>query len=120
MTNTKNYSSRNLAEQTVELLIEKHAENIALFDVGKTSQLTDFHIVVTGKNPPHLKALANELRVVLKQAGSAYYKRAGEPDSGWIVIDYIDVVVHLMSEEAREKYALDELWKHSKVDTAKD
>lgn len=108
-------SSRELALTAAGALSEKQGVDILAFDVAKTSQITDFYVVVTAKNPPHMKAMANELRMRMKDKGVLCFKKAGDPESGWIVADYIDVVVHILSEDARQYYALEELWKDAKV-----
>ena len=77
-------------------------ENIKVYDVRGKSGLTDFFVVASGAAAPHLKALVRALPKA--------YRTSGEPDSGWIVVDYIDVVVHVFSPEARAYYALEKLW----------
>ncbi len=74
------------------------------------SSITDFHIVATGTSGPHLRALADELRQFLKEQQVPGYRVTGTPDSGWMVSDCVDVIVHLFSEEARAYYDLDALW----------
>ena len=86
-----------------------------MLDVRKTSSITDFHILATGTSSPHLRALANELRARLKDLGVPGYRSTGTPDSGWVVSDCVDVIVHLFSPEARAYYDLDELWKDAPV-----
>ena len=110
-----NLNSHDFVFLAAQALIAKNGVNVVGFNVAKTSPLTDFYLIVTGKNPPHMKALANELRVRLKEKGSLCFKKAGDPESGWIVADYIDVIVNIMSEEARRYYALEDLWKDSEV-----
>lgn len=74
------------------------------------SGVTDFYLVVTGLNPPHLKAMADELEKTMARSGVRCFRRAGAPDSGWVVADYLDAVIHLFSSEARAHYALEKLW----------
>ncbi|MBI2437423.1 MAG: ribosome silencing factor [Lentisphaerae bacterium] len=92
-------------------LADKKASAITAYDVRGSSSITDFHVLATGGNPPHLKALFNETRLRLKACGVACYRKSGTPESGWIVADYLDVVAHLFNAAAREYYALDRLWK---------
>ena len=92
-------------------LADKKGSGITVYDVRTNSNVTDFHMLVTGLNPPHLKALFNETRLRMKAHNLACYRKSGTPDSGWIVADYIDVVVHLFNPDARQYYALDVLWK---------
>lgn len=88
----------------------KKASNVAVYDVSKISEITDYYLVGSGMSPPHLKALAGEVQHVLKEKGLFCYRRAGDTDSGWIVLDYVDVVVHIFMPEMRQYYALEELW----------
>lgn len=99
-----------LLEAILKAMDEKKARDVVVFDMRGHSDLTDFCVLATGSSGPHLKALANELRVGLKGFGSAGMRRSGTPESGWIVVDAADVVAHLMTSEMRSYYALDELW----------
>ncbi|MDD5679261.1 MAG: ribosome silencing factor [Kiritimatiellae bacterium] len=103
--------STELAKIIVRSLVDKKGSDIKVYDVRNNSSITDFHVLATGMNPPHLKALFNEARLQMKTHDLACYRKAGTPDSGWIVADYIDVVVHLFNPDARQYYALDVLWK---------
>lgn len=74
--------------------------------------MTDYYIVVTGGSPPHLKALFDEVQQVLKhEDGIHCYRRSGNAESGWLVLDYVDVVIHIFSRENREYYAIEDLWR---------
>jgi ribosome-associated protein len=66
--------------------------------------------VVSGMSKPHLKALYGEVQHQLKQEGIQCYRRAGMAEGGWMVLDYVDVVIHIFLPESREFYALEELW----------
>jgi ribosome-associated protein len=83
---------------------------VAVLDMRKVSSVTDYYVIVSGTSLPHLKAMANEVQHALKQAGVYCYRRGGEADGGWVVVDYIDVVVHVFLTEVRAYYALEELW----------
>ena len=84
--------------------------DVKIYDVRGKSSLTDFFVVATGSAAPHLKALAGESQYAMKQAGVNSFRTSGDPESGWIVVDYIDVVLHVFSPEARAYYALEKLW----------
>ena len=92
------------------LLADKKAIDPMTLDVRGLSNVTDFFVIATATSPPHLRALAEDLEVTLKHRDSPVYRRSGEPESGWIVLDYVDVVVHVFSAEMREYYALEKLW----------
>ncbi len=90
-------------KEIVAALKDAKGVDVKAYDVRKISGLTDYCVVATGAAAPHLKALVKALP---KKA----YRVSGDPESGWIVADYIDVVVHVFSPEARAYYALEKLW----------
>jgi ribosome-associated protein len=93
-----------------QALDDKKGENIALRDLQGVSEVMDYSIVVSGSSPPHLKALSAQVERVLKENGTRCYRKAGDPVSGWIVLDYIEVVIHIFETSMREYYAIEELW----------
>ena len=72
--------------------------------------MTNFFVIATGTSNPHIKALGGVVEHVLKEKGIPCYRRAGTPESAWMVVDYLDVVVHIFSEETRDYYSLERLW----------
>jgi ribosome-associated protein len=103
----------DLARKARKILNEKKGANIRLLDVRKRSEVTDYYLVVSGNSPPHLKAMFSEVQRVLKDEGVHCYRRSGDPDCGWLVLDYVDVIIHMFLPDAREYYAIEELWAHS-------
>lgn len=100
------------AEVIARALEARKGENVKVYDVRGKSPLADFFVVATGAAAPHLKALIAESQAVMKKEGVRSYRTSGDPESGWIVVDYIDVVVHVFSPEARAYYALEKLWEN--------
>lgn len=98
-----------------EALLAKKAEQVALLDVSGLSPVTDYYLIATGTSSPHLKALAAEVEKALAERGIKCYRRAGTPDSGWIVADYLDFVVHLFTQELRDHYQLERLWNDART-----
>ncbi len=94
----------------VQALEERKGTDVKVYDVRGKSSLADYYIVATGAAAPHLKALVAESQRVMKEEGVSSYRTSGDPESGWIVVDYIDVIVHVFSPEARAYYALEKLW----------
>ena len=93
-----------------QALEERKGTDVKVYDVRGKSALADYYIVATGAAAPHLKALVAESQRVMKEEGVSSYRTSGVPESGWIVVDYIDVIVHVFSPEARAYYALEKLW----------
>ncbi len=96
-------------------LDDKKAAEIIAYDVRGVSGLADCFIVATGTSAPHLKALISGTEKAMLDAGSKAFRISGDSDSGWIVVDFIDIVVHVFSPEARQYYALEKLWDKAKV-----
>ena len=98
-------------------LDSKKGENIVVLRIAEVSSVADYMVLCSGLNNPHLRALADEVAKQLRQAVPpvAAHRRAGSVDSGWIVLDYVDVVVHLFTPQMRGYYALEQLWKDAPV-----
>ena len=94
----------------VAALEDKKAVDVKTYDVRGISGLADAFVVATGTAAPHLKALVAGTQAAMKERGVNSYRTSGSPQSGWIVLDYVDVVVHVFSPEARAYYALEKLW----------
>ena len=107
-------NSERIAIEAALALDAKQAADIRVFDVRGVSSVTDFTVVATGTSSPHLKALVSETRRRMKELGVACHRMSGEPDSGWVVADYINAVVHVFSSEARAYYAIEKIWATAK------
>jgi len=88
----------------------KKGEDIVVLDLRKISTVTDFFVIVTGNSEPHLKALRNEVEAKLKEKGVYPRGMDGLSSSQWIVMDYHDVLIHILSRERRNFYAIERLW----------
>ena len=95
----------------------KKGENIVVLRIANVSSVADYMVLCSGLNNPHLRALGDEVAKQLRQdvPPVAAHRRAGSADSGWIVLDYVDVVVHLFTPQMRGYYALEQLWKDAPV-----
>jgi ribosome-associated protein len=103
-----------IAIEAALALDAKQAKDIRIFDVRGLSSVTDYTVVATGTSGPHLKALISETQRRMKDLGVTSYRTSGDPDSGWVVVDYVHAVVHVFSSEARAYYAIEELWATAK------
>lgn len=99
----------------IEVIQEKKGENIRLLDVRGKSSVTDFIIMVSALSEPHAKALKNSLDKAISQSGIAVIGNDNSTDSGWLVLDAFDFMVHIQTEEMRNFYGLEELWKDGEV-----
>ena len=92
-------------------LKDKKAENIRLLDVSKISSITDYIVLATGTSDPHLKAIKSDLDGALKTAGVFLIGEDSNTNSGWVIVDAFDFMVHLQTDSMRSYYNLDHLWK---------
>jgi len=104
--------SEELAIICAKAADEIQAENIKILDLRGISSLTDFMIICSGTSMPHLKAILREIANNVEEMakGERPNAKEGRTDTRWVVMDYIDVMIHIMHEEMRDLYALEELW----------
>lgn len=103
--------SRDMALQCAKILSDKIAQDLSVIYVREVTSLADYFVIATGGSSTHVKALADEVEFKLKQEGITPDHIEGHGTNSWIVMDYNNVVVHVFSEEAREFYDLERLWK---------
>jgi ribosome-associated protein len=104
--------ARKLALRCRELADAKKAENIVILDLRKLSSVADYFVIATGTSEPHLRAIVEDITEKLR-AECALRPRAtdGALRANWVVLDYDDVIVHVMRPETREFYDLESLWR---------
>lgn len=94
-----------------EAAAERKAADLAVLEVAEILTLVDLFVLATARSDRQLKAVAEEVeRVLEEQEGRAPLRREGTPASGWVLLDYGDVVCHLFTAEMRDFYALERLW----------
>ena len=99
------------ARRIAALAQEKLAADVVILDMRPVCSYTDFFVVCTGQNPRQTKAVYDEVRERLKKEDGLLPRAvAGERQATWILADYLDVVLHVFTPEARGYYRLDELW----------
>ena len=99
-----------LANLAAETLSDKLATDIVLLDLSKQMAFTDFFVIGTGDNERHVRALRDAVEDSFTAVGVEPLHVEGTADSGWVLMDYVSVVVHLFSPELRSYYRLEELW----------
>lgn len=100
----------DLAQRIADLLSDRQAEQIVLMDIGKVSTFTEYFVVATAGNPRQMNALIESLDRDLRDDGIKPRRVEGAPDSGWVLVDFGDAIVHLFAPEQRRYYNLEELW----------
>lgn len=99
-----------LVELITVAIEEKMGRDVRVYDVRGRSSITDCFVIASAGSAPQLKAISEHINVSLKKKGISSTRRGGEPESGWLFLDYIDVVIHLFLQETRAYYAIEELW----------
>ncbi len=90
---------------------EKQAEEITVLDLRGISSIADYFVVCTGTSTPHLKAIRREISEKLgEEHGLKARASDGNPESQWLVLDYVDVIVHIFHRDRRDSYSLENLW----------
>ena len=103
-------TSHELAKMIAELALEKKAEDIVVMDVSKQAGFTDYFVIATGTSDVHLKALGDYIEDELSQYKVKVWHKEGYENLKWILMDFVDVVVHIFDGETREYYDLETLW----------
>ena len=104
-----------LARRCVEVCEERKASDILLFDVRENSILADFYLVCSGGSMPHIRAIAENLRLAMGAEGLSARGQDGLPGSRWMVLDYSSIMIHILDPEMRVFYRLEELWDERKI-----
>jgi iojap-like ribosome-associated protein len=103
-------SPKKLRDKVIESLEELKAVDQVCLDVSSLTTLTDFMIIVTGTSSRHIQSLADRVVEDLKNLNIRPLGLEGEGSQEWVLVDYGDVIVHLMSSQARTFYDLESLW----------
>lgn len=98
-----------------QAIFDKKGFNILALDVRGLSTMTDYFIIAEGSVDRHVQAIGRFVMDVMEEKGVTPLHVEGFQSSDWLVIDYNDIVIHIFMEGLREKYALEELWKESKI-----
>ncbi len=105
------FEGEALAREAARFADDKKAENIMILDVRGLSPVTDFIVICDGAALPHLRAIQSDVAGRMRQEhGQKAYSSHGTPDSGWMLIDFGDVVVHIFHAEKRAFYGIEDMW----------
>src|SRR5262245_18992818 len=103
--------SKKLALLCRELADNKKAEDLVVLDVRKLSSVTDFFVIASGTSQSHVRAIVDDVRERLRDDHDLRPRGVdGSALGGWVVLDYFDVLVHIMRADVRERYDLEILW----------
>jgi ribosome-associated protein len=98
------------AHLIAKALSSKKALDVKVLKISEVSVLSDYMVIATGTSNTHVKALADEVEYQLDEAGYSVSHIEGHRGNGWVLLDYVDIIVHIFDEESREYYNLERLW----------
>ncbi|MEJ7838838.1 MAG: ribosome silencing factor [Thermomicrobiales bacterium] len=108
-------TTRELAVQIADIIAETPASDTRVIDIHELSPIADFFVVCSGENERQLRAINRAIDDELGKAGKQAKRIEGDATSGWILMDYSDVVVHIFDVDLRAFYRLEELWSDAPV-----
>ncbi len=110
MTTTETLTPADVARLAVDLAADKLASDIVMLDLRELTVFADYFVVMTADSVRQIEALEEDLCDAMEEAGVARHHREGTPASGWVLLDFADVIVHIFGPEEREFFGLERLW----------
>ena len=108
------YQSAEIARLAVDVASDKQASEIVMLDVRGVSDFADFFVILTAESSRQMSSLTNDLEDALEARGASLHHREGTPEGGWVLLDFVDVIVHLFRPEEREFYSIEGAWPKGK------
>src|SRR5882724_8285085 len=111
----KNEALKQQIAEAMAACQDKKAESVTILEMEKASNaFTDYFLICSGVNPRQVQAIADEVEERLEKSGQRVIHKEGYAQAEWVLLDYVDCVVHIFSEKARQYYDLERLWKTAK------
>ena len=108
-------SSEQMAELSSQLALSKRAEEVTILDLRGLTDIADFFVICTGNSDTHIKAITDAILEGMEQREVRPWHVEGYSALNWVLIDYVDIVVHVFQRETREFYKLERLWGDAKL-----
>ena len=102
--------STEVTRLVVDVATEKLAEDIVMLDLREIAPFADYFVIMSAGSPRQIEALEEDISGALKEQGVTRFHREGTPASGWVLLDFSDVIVHIFGPEEREFYGIERLW----------
>jgi ribosome-associated protein len=106
---------RELALAAGRAAAEKQAEDVVILDVGAVIAITDLFLLCTGATQRQVKTIVDAIEERLRELGEHPVRREGGSENRWVLLDYVDVVIHVFAPEERDFYDLERLWRDAPV-----
>ena len=108
------------AKKISDLMLEKKALDIIIIDVHKITTLADFFVICTSESEPQTRAITDHIHEQMKANGMKAWHIEGYENLDWVLLDYVNIVVHVFSRESRDYYDLERLWADGKITQVHD
>ena len=110
MTKKQNTKAKALALTAAKLAAERHCTDIVVLDLTGISPATDYFMIATGTSDRQMRSVSDEICDAARKQGQQRFGRAGYDQGRWILLDFVDVVIHIFDTEYRDYYDLELLW----------
>jgi len=112
--------SNKIIDRIVELIFNKKGYDVKILDLRKLTTITDYFIICSGDSDTQVKAIADEVDKQMRSEGVRSWHTEGYRTLNWVLIDFVDIVVHVFKKESREYYNLEKLWGDAPMISAED
>jgi ribosome-associated protein len=116
----KKFDPSKLARKIGELILEKKGTDIKIMDLRKLTTITDFFVICTASSDIQVKAIADYILESTKKLGYKAWHSEGYTNLSWVLLDFVDIVVHIFLPETRKFYNLDSLWADAEITEVKE
>lgn len=113
-------TNKLIALAAAEFALEKKGANIKVLDVRNITSFTDYFVIISGSSDMQVKAIAENILTKMRDAGVTPWKSEGWDVLQWVIVDFVDVVVHVFTETARDFYNLERLWADAPLEIIED
>ena len=110
MSQLTTFESSEIARLALDVASDKQAYDVVMLDIREVSDFTDFFVILTGNSSRHLSSLTGDIETALENRGAILHHREGSSDSGWVLMDFGDVIVHLFRDQERDYYTIEDAW----------
>lgn len=113
-------TGKELTDRISNLILDKKGKDLIILDLRELSDVADYYVIASGESDVHVKTLATHVEKELRSEGMRAWHREGFTKLNWVLLDYIEVVLHIFKPQTREYYDLERLWADAKRIEVKD